>query len=346
MRIGIHQSKISFSERWVSYCRGQGIDYKIVNCYATDIISQLSDCDALMWHYNHKGPKDSKFARQLLSSVESAGKVVFPDMRTAWHFDDKVGQKYLLEAIGAPLAQTYVFYSKEEALTWTKGTTYPKVFKLRNGAGSDNVRLVRDRRHAERLIRKAFGKGFKQYAAWSNLKERYRKYRLGKTDLANVIRGVLRLYNPPRYAEVTPRERGYIYFQDFIPGNKYDIRVIVIADKAFAIKRMVRGNDFRASGSGFIKYEREHFDEKTLRLAFNVSEKLKSQCMAYDFVYQSGNPVIVEISYGFALEAYDICPGYWDNNLNWYEGPFNPYGWMIEGIVAEINKKQKSSSAD
>ena len=104
--------------------------------------SQLSDCDALMWHFNHKSPKASKFAKQLLFSVQASGKKVFPDFNTVWHFDDKVGQKYLLEAIGAPLAPAYVFYSKKEALEWAGKTSYPKVFKLRNGAGSDNVRLL------------------------------------------------------------------------------------------------------------------------------------------------------------------------------------------------------------
>ena len=52
-----------------------------------------------MWHFNHKSPKASKFARQLLFSVQASGKNVFPDYNTVWHFDDKVGQKYLLEGI-------------------------------------------------------------------------------------------------------------------------------------------------------------------------------------------------------------------------------------------------------
>ena len=311
----------------------------MVNCYDTDILEQLSDCDALMWHFNHKGSKDSKFAKQLLFAVQASGKVIFPNYNTVWHFDDKVAQKYLLEAIDAPLAQSYVFYSKKEAIIWAGQAEYPKVFKLRNGAGSDNVRLVKSRSVANRLIRKAFGRGFKQYEALSNLKERYRKYRLGKTSLWNVVKGILRLVRPTRYARLTGREKGYVYFQDFIPGNDYDIRVIVIHDKAFAIKRMVRENDFRASGSGSILYEKEHFNEETVSLAFEVSEKLKDQCMAYDFVYLDGKPLIVEISYGFDMVGYDACTGYWDKDLNWYDGKFNPYGWMVEDVIESVKNK-------
>ena len=104
MKIGIHSDNNSFSERWIAYCEENNIPYKLVNCYQSDIIRQLSDCEALMWHFNHKGSRESKFAKQLLYSVQAAGKHVFPDYHTVWHFDDKVGQKYLLEAIDAPLA--------------------------------------------------------------------------------------------------------------------------------------------------------------------------------------------------------------------------------------------------
>jgi glutathione synthase/RimK-type ligase-like ATP-grasp enzyme len=85
---------------------------------------------------------------------------VFPDFRTAWHFDDKVAQKYLFEAIGAPLVPSYVFFDKQEALRWAELTTFPKVFKLRGGAGSQNVSLVKTKQECIKLIHKAFGKGF------------------------------------------------------------------------------------------------------------------------------------------------------------------------------------------
>jgi glutathione synthase/RimK-type ligase-like ATP-grasp enzyme len=338
MKLGIHETKGLFSDRWITYCSENGINYKIVDCYRSDIIEQLSDCDALMWHFNHKGPKESKFAKQLLFSVQASGKKLFPDYNTVWHFDDKVAQKYLLEAIDAPLAPAYVFYSKKEAQEWANQTSYPKVFKLRNGAGSDNVRLVKSENEAIRLINKAFSKGFKQYVAWRDLLERYRLYRLGKITLWDIVKGIIRLVYPTEYARVTGREIGYIYFQDFIPGNEHDIRVIVIGDKAFAIKRMVRKNDFRASGSGFILYEKEHFNNETIQLAFEVSNKLRVQCMAYDFVYLEGKPMIVEISYGFAMKGYDPCTGYWGKNMTWHEGTFNPYGWMVEDLINSIER--------
>ena len=48
MKIAIHHRSGGFSDRWITYCQEEGIDYKIVNCYDSDIIEQLIDCDSLI----------------------------------------------------------------------------------------------------------------------------------------------------------------------------------------------------------------------------------------------------------------------------------------------------------
>lgn len=340
MKLAIHNCKTGFHPRWVNYCRKNKISYKIVDCYSNTIIEQLKDCDVLLWHHSHSMPQDILSAKQILFSLEQSGFKVFPDSNTAWHFDDKVGQKYLLEAIDAPLVPSYVFYSKKEAMDWCEKTTFPKVFKLRGGSGSANVQLINQKSDAYKLIDKAFDKGFRQYEPWTNLKERWRKYQNRKTDLYDVFKGVLRFYKEPEFSKTIGYERGYIYFQDFIPNNDSDIRVIVIGDKAFALKRMVRKGDFRASGSGTMKFQKEEFDIRCIEIAFETNKKLNAQCLAYDFVFDKNNePLIVEVSYGFAVKAYDSCPGYWDEQLKWHEGRFIPQEWMIENVISGLQNK-------
>lgn len=331
--IAIHNetSKHLFHYLWIDYCIQKNIPYKLVNCYESDIIKQLHGCSCLMWHYNQSSSKDIVMAKSLLFSLEQSGMKVFPDYNTAWHFDDKVGQKYLLEALEVDLVKTWVFYDVKSALQWINQTSFPKVFKLRGGAGSQNVQLIHSKSKAQKLAHKAFGKGFPAYDSWGSLKERFRKWRLGKADFKEVVKGIVRLVKPPRYAQVMGSEINYLYFQEFIPNNDADIRIIVIDGKAFGIKRMNRENDFRASGSGFILYEKEHIDEVFVKTAFEIHKKLKAQCIAYDFVYDATKkPLLIEISYGFANAGYNDCVGYWDENMNWYEGKFNPYGWMID----------------
>lgn len=334
MKIAIHPSDLSFSNEWISYCQANHIDYKIIDCYATDIIDQVSDCDIVMWHHHHAYAKDKLFAKQLLFALEQLGKKVFPDFNTGWHFDDKVGQKYLLEAIGAPLVPSVVFYTKKQALEWAETTTYPKVFKLRAGAGSYNVSLAKTKRIAKKLIRRSFGRGFSPYSKWNNLKDKWMKFRKRKVPFFDVLKSMGRVVYSTRFARIHGNEKGYVYFQDFIPNNSFDIRVVVISDKAFAIKRMVRKNDFRASGSGNIIYEKEQIDERCIIISFNISQKLKTQCLAYDYIFDSENkPLLTEINYGFDRRGYLDCPGYWDSNLKWHEGKFIPEEWMIDQLI-------------
>ena len=54
MRKAIHnQSKIKdrLSIFWVDYCLKQNNYLKVVNCFDSAIISQLEDCDGLLFHF-------------------------------------------------------------------------------------------------------------------------------------------------------------------------------------------------------------------------------------------------------------------------------------------------------
>ncbi len=334
--IAIHKSEFGFHPSWKAYCEQENIPYKVVDCYANDIITQLQDCSALMWHHSQGNPKDLLIAKQILFALEHTGFKVFPDFKTNWHFDDKLGQKYLLERAEAPMVPSYIFFDKAEAMAWADKTSYPKVFKLRGGAGSANVKFVRTKAEAHRMIQKAFRKGFGSYDAYGSIKERYGKWRQSKTNLFDIAKGFIRLIYPPKFSKVLGREYGYVYFQDFIPKNDSDTRIIVIGQKAFALKRYVRKNDFRASGSGNFGYTKDLFDERCVSISFGLTKKLGLQVGAFDFVFdEDNNPLVVEVSYGYTASGYDDCPGYWDEQLNWHEGQFNHEGWMVDLIISE-----------
>jgi glutathione synthase/RimK-type ligase-like ATP-grasp enzyme len=336
--IGINHRHGSFSEKWVEYCKLNDIAFKLVDCYESDIIKQLAGCDGLMWHWSHSDYKAALYARQLTLSLEIMGLVVFPSSSTSWHFDDKIGQKYLFEAAGLPIVPSHIFYDKKKALQWVESANYPKVFKLRRGAGSENVLLVNNRGHAEALVEKAFGKGFKVKNRRNFLKERMWHVRRDRSlsSVLGIAKGLGRLIIPKEAEKSFPGERGYVYFQDFIPDNDHDIRVIVIGGKAFAIKRVVRDGDFRASGSGNIVYSPHDIPEECLRLSLDASKKLNVQVGAYDFVFEGGRPLFVEISYAFSAKGYLSCPGYWDEELNWNVGEFTPEFFMIEDFISEL----------
>jgi glutathione synthase/RimK-type ligase-like ATP-grasp enzyme len=337
MKIAIHHRKGSYSDYWIDYCQKSGISIKIVNCYDSDIVDQLSDCGGLMWHFHQAVPSDYLMAKQLLYALEISGKEVFPDFKNSWHFDDKVGQKYLFEAIGAPLIPSYVFYDKKKALKWAGETTFPKVFKLRGGSSSLNVVLIKTRSEARRVIKRAFKGGFSQFPSYLSLKERWRRYRLGKIGLFGVFKGVIRLFYNTDFEWVAGNEKGYVYFQDFIPNCSYDIRVEYICGNAMAMIRDVRKNDFRASGSGSFDYSPEKIPLEVLELTHQITERLELKTAAIDFLMHEGKPVIAEISYAFGIDTDAFDFGYWDSTLTFRKESFNPFEWMVDDFVQRIN---------
>ncbi len=341
MKLAIHHRSGSFSERWVQYCEKNSIPYKVVNCYSSNIIEQLLDCDGLMWHWDLNDYKAALFVRQLTYSVEKMGKKVFPDIKTSWHYDDKVGQKYLMEAADVPLVKTYVFYSKVDALKWLDKATFPKVFKLRNGASSSNVQLIKDKKRAKKLVNTAFGNGFRGISPFRRLKERF--YILNRDrnlkGLKLFIGGFLRFFIPTKVEKYSVNEKGYVYFQDFIANNDYDTRLVVVGDRCCGMTRYCRKGDFRASGSGLKDYNHELIDMDCVSIAFSTAKKLKTQSVAFDFIKsESEGFQIVEMSYAFVTENF---PGYWDTNFVWHEGEICIQTSMVEDFIHSLNSNIK-----
>lgn len=221
-------------------------------------------------------------------------------------------------------------------MQWIETASFPKVFKTRCGAGSSNVRLVKDKRDAKKLVKQAFSiKGFPNQDYFNLAKMSLIKICGGKNDWYNFCRNALLTVFPSLCRDkrnLMHNEKGYAYFQDFIKNDGYDIRVVVVGDRAFAIKRLCRENDFRASGSGRILFDKKYFDEKVIRLSFDLSKKLKADLINFDFIIDAdGNPHVCEMNYGFVKTIYDKCEGYWDSDLVWHEGSnFDFCGWMVE----------------
>lgn len=337
-KIAIHETPGSFSSLWITYCEQNDLNFKIVDCYSDNIIEQMEDCDILMWHHQQGLPIDAFLARNLFAALSEAGKTVFPDYQSSWHFDNKVAQKYLFEALKIPTPKNHVFYRKSELLQFGKNASYPIVFKLKGGSGSRNVKLIQDYYALKSAAKVAYGKGFRQYDAHGGIKEAVRRYRLGKYTLKHILKAIAHIYYPVKIERMAGREWGYVYLQEYIESD-HDFRVIVIKDKAFAIKRYVRKNDFRASGSGHIEYSQSNFSQNLIKTSFELAKKINSGCIAFDFVYKQGKPVVLEISYGWNHKGYYSCPGYWTEDLNWHEGSFNPYGWMVENVLQEHSLK-------
>lgn len=340
MKIAIHNRKGSYSDRWVEYCKEKGINYKLVNAYDNDIIEQVEDCDIFMWHHHQGLYADLNFAKQLLFSLEQAGKTVFPNFKTGWHFDDKLGQKYLFEALDIPVAPSYAFYTKAEALEWAKKTTYPKIAKLRGGAGSSNVRMIKSYAEIKKYISKAFINGFKTTDRFEMFKRILKSFINGESSTISVLKGFARLFIKFEQEKLQPVQKGYVYFQDFIENDGFDYRVQVCGDKCISMIRYCRKEDFRASGSGKLNRNHKDFPSDALKLGFEIANKLNLQTSCLDFVREksSGKLFVVENSYCYGVDDDEFDYGYFEQSGKWHDKEFNGIDWMIEETVRLFNK--------
>lgn len=334
--IAIHPMPGTFSERWIASCEERGVPYLLVDALAPDIIERLRGASAFLWHFSHGVASHLTIARHVLFAAEAAGLPVFPSFATCWHFDDKVAQKYLLEAVDAPLIPTWAFFDEAQALEWARTATYPLVFKLKRGSGSRNVRLVRSRAEAEQLVRRAFSRGFR--ASGTVTQEAWKvANHWRKGSLASFLRSVpTRVARRRRMDATLGRERGYVYFQEFVPDNTHDTRVTIIGERAFAFTRDVRPDDFRASGSGRIVYDHDRIDPACLRIAFDLAARLGTQSLAIDFVRGAQGPLVGEISFGYNAKAVYDVGGYWDPALTFHPGAMWPEDAILADVLARV----------
>ncbi len=351
IKIAVHFTdkldKYSYSHRWIEYLESKGIDVLKTDLKRNDVIEKLKGCDGVMWHWYHI-PDDKQAAPKILDAIEENLKLdVFPDFPTRWHYDEKLAQHYLLNALDVPRIKSWVFWDYNEALAFLESAVYPLVFKLSVGAASANVIKVGNISEAKFYVDKTFKKVFFPYSLhefelnWKHLNPRYLKGVI-KRALFSIPYIIKNDYPPlPEYYLV---QKNYAYFQEFCANNSHDIRITVIGDRAFGFTRANRADDFRASGSGKVDYDLAKIPLDAVKLAFETSKKMNVQSMAYDIMYDNNrNLVINEVTYCFVHNAVFEAPGHWDTKLNWIAGNVHPNDAQAEDFVNRILAKKRGT---
>lgn len=344
MRVGIHKfaenSVASFERKYEQILTFNNIHSSFLHVNQADFWHELKEIDVFISRWIDTSDHE-QIGHTILPVVEQIDTIkCLPNYRNYWPYDDKIRQYYLLRQHNFPVIDTYVFWNKKSALDWIETAPLPTVFKLKGGASSSNVLLIKSRRQGKKLIRKMFGSGVKSGKLPTSGHVKFKQFDWWKTirhqggNLLKTIKGV----------EVNQRwqlHKNYVLFQHFLPGNTFDIRVAVIGGRAFAFRRMNRENDFRASGSGNADFDHEAIDLNCIRIALDVSRKMKFHTMSYDFLYGKDNqPLISEMSYTFVDNYIFRCPGYWDETLSFHEGHYWPQYLQLADMLNQPDLRQ------
>lgn len=344
MKVAIHINEEIFhhstqwGNSWVEFCEENNIPYEIVNGFANDVLETLKDFDCLVWHFSNYSYQEMLFARSILRSAAQMGLKTFPDEKTCWHFDDKIAEMYLLQSVNAPIPKSYVFYTYKECKAWAEAlSSFPVVGKLRCGSGSSNVQLLTSAEKIKRYAKKMFHKGFKAtpdilYKTKSNIKSSK-----SWDTFVKRFKRIPDFLETLRKSKMMPKEKGYCYFQEFVPNDGFDLKIVVVGDKLSYIVRNTRKGDFRASGGGDLFFDRSYVTPDIIRSAFEISDRLNFRCMGYDYVIdkRTNTGKIVEISYAFSHTALLGAGGYWDRNGVWHEEPLNAPHEILKNLIRE-----------
>jgi glutathione synthase/RimK-type ligase-like ATP-grasp enzyme len=352
MIVGIQPDEIggeSYSNKWKEYLEQQGVTVLLLDLKSPAGFEKATQCNGVMCRWAHN-PQDKQSIKRILYTLEQYYHVpVYPSTPTAWHYDEKISQYYLLTALRAPMPDTWLFWEKNQAFEAADHFHYPMVFKLTGGAGAANVIKVENKQEAFKLIWRAFEKGifpytFNEFTRQAGLPRSLIEAKRLAHRVKDAVRYIWRLDSPPLHPVWWRPDFGYAYFQEFLPDNPYDTRIVIIGKRAFAIQRLNRPGDFRASGSGRVIIDPEQIDHRSLELAFQISKQAGFQSMAYDFLYKNSRPVITEMSYTYPHQSYYDCPGHWDDQLTWHPGQMWPEEAQVEDFLQYIHDFNQQSS--
>jgi len=323
----------NYSEKFREILDKNAISYILIDPNSINMLDELASCTHLLFRHS-QGDTDM----MLYDSVFHVAKNIYhlkcsPDYSTFWSYENKIKEYYLLKSSGSPVVETNIFWDRKNAYRFLQMSSFPLIVKLYKGAASSNVVKINTISEGGKIINRIFGKGVKfgKMPGRSNLTS---ISNLGISTYVHIkIRsflitiGILDRNNPYSEWQI---QKDAILFQKFLPNNNFDTRVTIIGNRAFAFRRFVRSNDFRASGSGNLDLNPNEIDHRCISIAFEVSKKLDFETMAYDFIYDENKiPLICEISYCFVDRVVRSCPGYWDDKLTWHDGQNWPQYYQL-----------------
>ena len=284
--------------------REYGFDIKLYDVWDQNQLDSLlyDSFDGFVWRAKHD-PKIRNLARRFIYLFDQEFAIpTYPNWHAYWHYDDKIAQSLLFKKLAIPTPQTHVFVNKERAMAFAEQTDYPIIYKSAHGAGSSNVGMLKNQRQARAYINKVFGRGVRTFFKEESQKD-------------------------------------YVYFQEFIPDNSGDYRII--CSKDYVIRGFFRGNRTDApfaSGSGFVDIV--ELPKSLLDFGARINKQLNYDFMSYDLLKNKGDWLITEMGViygGREISFYDQAFVYVKQNKEWQKhAPINDIERTARFLIHDV----------
>lgn len=328
----------SYSEKFKEILVINKIPFRLIDPNSESLFEEINACSHLLFNHS-QGDTDHLIYESIFNIAQNVFQIkCWPNFETYWPYENKTKEYYLLKSHNFPIIDSHIFWNYNQADAFLKETHFPIVAKLPKGAGSSNVVIVNSIDDGKKIIYQIFNKGVKT----RGLNNSSNLVSISKIGIVQYSKALLKscllkldlLKDKIEYPE-WQIQKDSILFQEYLPNNSFDTRVTIIGNRAFAFRRFVRENDFRASGSGNIDFSPDKIDTRCLKIAFSISKKLNFNTMAYDFIFDENKiPKICEISYCFVDKVVQSCPGFWDENLSWHNSQNWPQYYQLSDLLS------------
>lgn len=329
MKLGIIKEINNFHNDYIQACKDLNIDYEIIDITSKDWIENIRKFDGsgfLVRPSPGKAVWKQMYDEKLYFINKIMGHPIYPSYNELFIYENKRNMAYWLESNDIPMAKTYVFYNKKEAVNFVENyEKYPLFFKPNIGSGSLGIKILKKKKEALKLIDKIFTK--------------YKFYNRGFTKWQ-------KKYLIP-YPLMDDKQFNNLIFQEKI-NLKYEWRGVKIGESYFAHKKLPNSKGLH-SGSGKANYDTP---------PNNVMDFLKFVCdigdfnsMNVDFFEDNeGNFYVNELQtiFGSNIKPYQMCvnakPGrylYINGKWEFEEGMFNQNNSWNLRVLDFINQLKK-----
>ncbi len=264
-------------------------------------VENMDEHSVVFIHMTHYGLDLREQNKQLVEKVaERDDLFLIPTIGECRLYDDKILQ---YQTFGERMPKTWHITNFDDAIENVKQIKFPFISKSSKGAGSSNIRFLKTRKQALEEIDTVFKR--EGITCW--LKD---------------------------------KQKDYLLWQEFIPNNLNDWRVILIAKKyAMILKRYNRPDIPFASGSGDIEPV-QNLDscKQHMILAYTreFANAFNFSFLGVDIIFdgRDNQPLILETTTGWSFEGYLDCPVFEFSNGEWNPTEYN--GKTMFDLVAKL----------
>jgi hypothetical protein len=285
--------KNHFGSKWKDSPYGSGFDKEYLfrlfkaNNYSLEFLSMCnvefvnrswSGQIVLYTSSEEYGHYYKNFIEDIIIGLKEAGAILLPDYSFLRANNNKVFMEILRQTKLPPVLQSlqssfFGSYDELDQAICDKKITYPCVIKKATGAMSRGVFLAKDEK---------------------TLREKAKK--VSKTRILKVfVKDQLRPYKHKGYKPSSSYQEKFI-IQPFVPGLKNDWKILIYGEKYYVLKRNIRENDFRASGShyNYTSGSKAAFPVEMLSFVRDFYLKLNVPSLSVDFAYDGHRGYVFE----------------------------------------------------